>query len=239
MGFILSRGGGMAEHQMNVDLGGGHQTRIPVDYPSNSRKNREAPRASAPDPKNVEKIITGKVLRRKKRLSQRVGQSFLAEDIGDGDGILEFIVTDVLIPAAKHMIYDAFTMGLERSLWGIKSRIASRSDRPGGYMPYNRVRRSPSAAEYGQHVLSPRTKARHEFDDLILMTRGEAEEVLDQLIELIELYDQATIADLYSLVGQSGEFTDNKWGWYDLSNASVRHVRGGYMLVLPRTQAID
>lgn len=229
----------MAEHEMNVDMGGGRQVRVPVDYPSNSRKSREAPNTTAPDPKNVEKIITGKVLRKKKRLRQRVSHSLFAEDSGGSEGILEYVIIEVLIPAAKNMLYDAGSMGLERALYGA-FRPKSRADRPGsGYVPYNRVKRSPSAAEYGQHVLSPRTKARHEFDDLILATRGEAEEVLDQLIELIELYDQATIADLYSLVGLSGEFTDNKWGWYDLSSASVRHVRGGYMLVLPRTQAID
>ena len=229
----------MAEHEMNVDLGGGRATRVPVDYPSNSRKSREAPRASKPDPKNVEKIITGRVLRRKKRLSQRVSHSIFAEDSGGSEGILEYIIIEILIPAAKNMLYDAGSMGLERALYGA-FRPKSRADRPGkGYVSYNRVRRSPASAEYGQHTISARTRAHHEFDDLILATRGEAEEVLDQLIELIELYDQATVADLYSLVGFPGEFTDNKWGWYDLSSASVRHVRGGYMLVLPRTQAID
>jgi hypothetical protein len=101
------------------------------------------------------------------------------------------------------------------------------------------IRTRPQAAEYGQHTISARTRAHHEFDDLILATRGEAEDVLDQMHELIDLYDQATVADLYSLVGIPGPYTDNTWGWYDLSNASVRHVRGGYMLVLPRTQAIE
>lgn len=228
----------MAEHEMNVDLGGGRAARVPVDYPSNSRRGKEAPKTTAPDPKNVEKIITGKVLRKRKRLRQRVGQSLFVEDSGGAEGLLESIIIEVLIPAAKSMLFEAGTFGLERALYGV-FRPKSRADRPGGYTAYNRVKRSPSAAEYGQHVLSNRTRAHHEFDDLILATRGEAEEVLDQMHELIDLYDQVTVADLYSLVGSPGEFTDNKWGWYDLSNASVRHVRGGYMLVLPRTQAID
>lgn len=228
----------MAEHEMHVDMGGGRSARVPVDYPSNSRRSKEESKATQPDPKNVEKIITGKVLRKKKRLSHRVGASLFAEDYGGGEGLLESIIIDVLIPAAKSMLYDAGTFGLERALYGA-FRPKSRSDRPGGYTAYNRVRTRPQAAEYGQHVLSPRTRARHEFDDLILATRGEAEDVLDQMHELIELYDQATVADLYSLVGFPGDFPDRSWGWYDLSNASVRHVRGGYMLVLPRTQAIE
>lgn len=231
----------MAEHEMNVEMPGdrGRTTRVPVDYPSNSRRRREAPRAAAPEPKNVEKIVTGKVIRKKKGLYERVGHSLFAEDSGGSEGILEYVIIEVLIPAAKNMLYDAGSMGLERALYGA-FRPRSRADRPGGgQFNYNRVRHSPAAAEYGQHTISARTRAHHEFDDLILATRGEAEDVVDQLIELIELYDQATVADLYSLVGFPGEFTDRSWGWYDLSSASVRHVRGGYMLVLPKTQAIE
>ena len=49
----------------------------------------------------------------------------------------------------------------------------------------------------------------------------------------------ATIGDLYDLVGMTGDFTDNKWGWDNLSRASTTRVRDGYILVLPRPVVID
>lgn len=78
----------------------------------------------------------------------------------------------------------------------------------------------------------------HDFSDIILASRADAEEVLDRLRDLVSQYDVATVNDLYDLVGLTGEFTDDKWGWTDLRTASVRVVRGGYLLNLPRTQPI-
>ena len=49
----------------------------------------------------------------------------------------------------------------------------------------------------------------------------------------------ATVADLYELVGVTGEYTDNKYGWDSLGSASVTRVRGGYLVDLPRTRLLD
>ena len=41
--------------------------------------------------------------------------------------------------------------------------------------------------------------------------------------------------DLYDLVGISGQYTDNKYGWVNIKNAEpVRTIGGGYMLKLPK-----
>ena len=82
-------------------------------------------------------------------------------------------------------------------------------------------------------------RARLNFDDIILESRGEAEEVLSHLLELVENYGVASVADLYELVGITGSFTDNKYGWTNLSTASVSRVRDGYLLNLPNATPID
>lgn len=87
-------------------------------------------------------------------------------------------------------------------------------------------------------VLSRQARANHDFGEIILATRAEAEDVLEQLRELINQYEIATVSDLYQLVGHTGEFTDDKWGWDDLRSASIRPIRGGYLLNMPRTQPI-
>lgn len=84
-----------------------------------------------------------------------------------------------------------------------------------------------------------RTRTGYGYDDLILDTRGEAEEVLSRMDELIETYGVATVADLYDLVGKSCNYTDNKYGWTNIRNSEAVRVRDGYLLKLPKALPIN
>jgi hypothetical protein len=85
-----------------------------------------------------------------------------------------------------------------------------------------------------------RTRTNYGFDDVYLESRGEAEEVLTRMDELIDAYGFVTVADLYDLVGKTCNYTDNKYGWTNLRNAEAVRVRGGdYLLRLPRATLID
>ena len=81
---------------------------------------------------------------------------------------------------------------------------------------------------------SERSKA----DDLIIASRAEAEQVLDEMYELLDTYKQVTVADFYDMLGISSEFTDNKYGWTNLNGARVIRVRDGYRIDLPREQVL-
>lgn len=219
----------MAEHEMRVDDGGGRERIRRVDLPSNSLKNKKEP----VEKPQQEKIVTGPVVQRKKGLAGKFGGNFLAES---GEGVLQYVLMEVLLPAAKSTISDVVSMGVERLLYG-DQKSRPRSDRPGGYTNYSKI--AKQAAGYGQHVISQRGRALHEFDDIVLATRGEAEEVLDRLREIVDVYNVASVADLYDACGITTDFTDNKFGWDDLRSASVRLTRGGYLLSLPRPQPLD
>lgn len=41
------------------------------------------------------------------------------------------------------------------------------------------------------------------------------------------------------LVGITGSYTDNKYGWTNIRNAEIVHVRDGWMIKMPRAVAID
>jgi len=73
----------------------------------------------------------------------------------------------------------------------------------------------------------------------VLETRVEAEEVIDNLFELISKYDVATMRDVLSMVGEPHNPTHEDWGWTDLRGARVHRVREGYLLDLPRPEALD
>ena len=74
---------------------------------------------------------------------------------------------------------------------------------------------------------------------LVIESRGEAEEVLCRLDEIIDVYGVARVADLHDLVGVTGNYTDNHYGWTNLRNADVVRVSGGgYRLKLPKALPI-
>ena len=192
-------------------------------FPSNSKTKKEKPKP--------QRITTGRVIRKKKSLGKKFSETFIAEDSGS---VLGYILHDVLIPAAKDMIYDTIKGSVEMSLFGTTKSSPRTKVQGRSHVAYNSIRddRTP------RHI-SNKDRAIHRFDDIVLESRGEAEEVLSHLVDLTIDYGQATVSDLYDLVGITGNFTDNKWGWMDLGSASVSRGREGYILNLPKPILID
>ena len=208
------------------------------EFPSNSTKQRRSVRSE--EPKKIERVVEGEVLRRKKPLGKRITETFVG---GDAKGVWGYVMLDVLVPAAKDTIADAFSQGIERMLFG-ESRPHSRRGgyRGGGnngYVSYNRYAPSSMRREEPRPSMSRRARASHDFDEIILATRVDAEEVIDRLFDLVSRYESATVADLYEMVGVSGNYTDDKWGWTDIRGAGVTRVRNGYLLDLPRPEPLD
>lgn len=215
------------------------------EFPANSRRAREPqPAEEKTETKRVEQVVTGDVVRRKKPLGKRFTETFIG---GDARGVVAYIVMEVLMPAAKDTIADVVTQAVERTLFG-EARSTSRRTgaRPGnssGYTSYNRYS-SPSSAvsrreDPRERLMSRRARGSHDFDEIILATRVEAEEVVDRLFDLVARYEQATVADLYGLVGQTSDYTDEKWGWTDIRGAGVTRIRNGYLLDLPKPEPLD
>ena len=209
-----------------------------MEYPGNGREEKIQKEAS-PERK-VEKVISGEVQRRKKPLGKRITETFIQ---GEGRTVWSFVAYEVLVPAAKDMVADAFSQGVEKMLFGEARSTSRRGHRPsgsGGYMPYHRYGSSsgPTRRDEPRNV-SRRARANHDFDEIILDTRAEAEEVVDRLFDLISRYESATVADLYELVGVTSNYPDDKWGWLDIRGATVTRVRNGYLLDLPRPEPLN
>lgn len=209
------------------------------EFPSNSRSK---PAPEKPEPKQIKKVVTGDVVRRKKPLGKRFSEMFMG---GDAKGVAGYVAFDVLLPAAKDMVADAVSQGVERMIFGEARssgrRTGSRPHTTNGYVNYSRFAQggSPARREDPRPSISHRARASHDFDEIIIPTRVEAEEVLDQLFALLERYGSAAVADLYEMVGVSGAYTDDKYGWVDLRGSRVERVRNGYLLDLPKPEPLD
>lgn len=200
-------------------------------FPSNSHRSR----IEKEEPKKVvTKVTSGKVVKKKKTFWRRMTDTLFGEDV---ESVSSYVIHDVLIPAAKNTLSDIVTGGIEMLLFG--DRQAARGQRNGrnrSYVSYSNYyredrRNNPQSAA--------RNRARHNFDDVIIESRGEAEEVIGQLTDLVIDYGMASVADLYDMVGISTNYTDNKYGWTNLSTARPVRVRDGYLLDLPRPMPLD
>lgn len=220
---------------IEVDLGSEGTKSVKVDFPSNARSKKKQP--VRVEDKKVEKVIRGTAVKRKKPLGKKFAETFLGDDL---ESVSSYIIHDVLIPAAKSTISDMVQGGIEMLLFGEKQGSRTRRDGNRSYVSYNSYSsRRPDTRDSGRREVSSRNRAKHNFDEIVLDSRGEAEEVLSCLVDMVIDYGEATVADLYDMVGVTGNFTDNKYGWTDLSSASVSRVREGYLLNLPKVRLLD
>lgn len=202
-------------------------------FPSNSRKARDAERGP-----RVERVVSATAVRRKRSFGKQFRQTFIG---GDARTAVGYVVANVLIPAAQEAMLEAWTSGFEKLIYGEHRRARGRTPGTLGHVSYNQMSRTPAQGrpQFPQS-LSRSARARGSFDEIIIPSRQEAEEVLDRLYDLISKYDSATVADLYELTGVSSAHTDHKWGWEDLKGASVARVRGGgYLLNLPEPESLS
>lgn len=205
---------------------------VKTNYPGNTNREKLQPEDARPD-KKVVKSISGKVTLRKKSLGRKIAETFVGDDMHT---VSKYVIFEVLIPAAKTMLFDSVTQGLERSLFGGESNRRIRSGGNRDHVSYNKISYS---AKDSQRTISQKAKATHDFDEIVFANRDEAEEAIVLLIELISQYDVATVSDLYDIVNITGSFTDDKWGWTDLRSATSIRVRNGYILSLPKPRPID
>ena len=206
-----------------------------MDYAPNSHKSKEEKALTeVPERKKLEKVVTGKVKTKKRNEISKLGEIFIAEDARN---VKSYILMEVLVPAVKKAISDIVTNGIDMLLFGEggrtrKTSSASTVSYRNYYDQKDITRRDYSSAR-------ARTITGYSYDDIILETRGEAEEVLARMDELIETYGIVSVADMYDLVGKTCNYTDNKYGWTNILNAEPIHVRDGYMLKMPKAGPIN
>ena len=218
-------------------------------YPSNSKTTRMAPirprsqrvEQEEIQPKRVvQKSIEGRATVKKKTMTESIAHTLLGEET---KSVGAYILYDVLIPAAKTMIQDAFSSGIEMLLFG-ETRPSSRKNRDGGtkisygsfYRGHDRDDRREPDRKRGGVVRG----GRFDLDDILFDRPKDADDVLSDLCDLLEDYGQVSVADYFELAGVDGAtWVHTKWGWEDLGRPYCTHTRGGYAIVLPKPIELD
>lgn len=181
----------------------------------------------------VKSVIQGKVSVKKQPAGERLRESLGLEKtrtVGD------YLVWDVLLPAAKEMVADLVKKGIDVFLYGGTSGSSDR--RPSGrrgHVSYDGYYRSSNERNRERQRYRYHGRGVDDFREFIFDDRRDAEMVLSELCESIDVYGFAKVSDFYSLVGETERnFTDHGYGWDALGSASVERVRDGWVVDLPR-----
>ena len=202
-----------------------------MDYPSNSHKVKENENTKTVKPAE----LTGGVKIKKRSGFQKFVGTFIAED---ANNVKDYLVNDVLIPNAKAAISEIVSNGINMILYGDAAprRNSSSSTHVqrvqyGGYVNNNK----PDTRKRAGSI-----KNDFDFDNLIFDSRGDAEIVLNNLLDALDRYETVTVAGLYDAAGiDTYNYMLNKYGWDDLSSAKINRTADGYILALPTPKLMD
>lgn len=204
----------MANKVINPDL-----------YKPNSYKSKKEQQ------KKEVKAVVKHAETREEPVGKKLSNTFLSEDM---DNVKTYILFDVLIPSIKDAISAIIHNGSDMLIYGVTSGGKNRSNNRGTYVSYNNMSKS------NRPEVNRGRRSVHDFREIMYDSREEAVMVLDELYDIIQQYEGASVADLYSLSNITPNFTDHKYGWVDISGVRVKQIRGGKFIIdLPRPVLLE
>jgi len=220
------------------------------EFPSNSKSARIVPIRDSrkireegvliEDEKRESRPVVARAVRKKQSITQMIAKSFVGDETRN---VGLYIINEVLVPAAKSLIQEMVTSGIEMMLFGETSgRNKSRDKDHGkssisyGSFYKNRDRDDDDRRERRR----PTSRDKFDLSEIYFRYGDEASDVLDSLCVLLEEYEQVTVADYFDLAGIDGAtWAHNKYGWEDLRKAHCTHTRNGYTIILPDPIELD
>lgn len=157
---------------------------------------------------------------RKETLADKVSGIFFSEDAAT---VGDVIWNDYIIPGIKNAALSA----LEMLLFG--NRGGYRGGR--SHVPYNRYYESGNgSSSSSRRVANTDRTSRFDYSEYEFRDLGEVNHVITEMEELVREDGYARVTDLNQLIGISGKFTDNKWGWNDCRDFGYKRTASGYIL---------
>jgi hypothetical protein len=209
-----------------------------MDYQGNTDKEREAK-----GDKQVVKVVTGEVIKKPESLGKKFKNVFFGGDLKTS---ARFVAADVMLPAFRDLLVDAIVNGAKGVIYGDSRFRRSRSAEYRPQVSYNNPlnRTSYRDRDRDRRPYLPDQPHPYRYQDRLdrrevgLERKEDAELVVERLIDIVDQYKVASLADYYSLLGEPSSPIDNKWGWYSLNSVDIRQTRDGYMIDLPPLEVI-
>lgn len=182
-----------------------------------------------PDPPQapeVKKVANGTLVKKSKARNAFV--TLIGRDIAD---LKHYILLDIVWPTVRRGLMEIVSAILGEP---ISARSTNRGNTT--VFDYSKQYRQNGATVVRQPQQSNEP---FRFEDVEAPIE-EAQEILNNICDLVRDRGYASLADLYSLAGiHTGRFTDNEWGWYDVSSAKIKpKFNGRALLVMPKVVSL-
>lgn len=181
-----------------------------------------------------------------KKVSTQIAKSnkfslFTAEDAAI---IKQIIIKDIIIPSGKKVISDiAGTISdtlrniVDVKLYGKEGAALNKSQRYG-----NNIQKFDYSAINGTKTNSSELRSTngndYQYTKVSINTLNDAKDLLSQMADMIDAYGNVRISDLNEMLGISGDYTDDNYGWTSVRDVKIIQVRDGYKLNLPSPRPI-
>lgn len=181
---------------------------------------------------------------KEKSIGQKAAEAFLAEDVSS---VKTYVITDVIIPAIKDIIFNSITQSLEMMIFGGRSASRSRSNKPYNSMykgvSYNQNNRSASndTKDVAEISFSTRRMAQEVLNEMQILIESEFAAVsISDYVDIVERVLREAGEDLSGFKPSRNWAYDTKFGWTDLAGVRPQLTRGGrYVLTLPRATRLE
>ena len=209
-----------------------------MDYQSNSRKSKED--FVKKEKPQLEKVVTGEVIQKPKSIGRKFKDIFFGGNVKDS---ARNVTGNILLPALRNMLFEAWTRGssgfAEGLIYGDSRRRPIKEYRPSVsyHDPFATTMRDPRERPRLPDQ-NPYRRERRQTKDFIVVSREEADAVVEKMYDCINQYDVVSLADLLEILGEPSSHIDQKWGWTYLSNVKVTQRREGWLIDLPPVEAI-
>lgn len=186
----------------------------------------------------VSPVVTGTTKVKRKNWFQRTGELLFAQT--DSSTVGQYLVTDILVPYFRKVIFDLVTSTVDMFLYG-GSAPTNKPARGGRYTNYS------AGYSYNRQQIPQNTRNVvtgtdvFNFEKVYFDSKRDAMAVLDSMCELLERYSLVTVAQFYSLANQDIDNVQaNKFGWFNLEGADVvRDFSGSFFIKLPKACPLD
>lgn len=173
----------------------------------------------------------------KKSLGEKIAENFLATD---KEEVENKIIYDFIIPGIKSLIEELVHLILYGQSGGGRIIRERGETRPRRVLYENKFDERRRDEEYVTYRPSRKPQ-------ITFIRESDANQVLGGLCEYIDDYERVTLKEFYSIISEVTEgdidvptsWTMTKYGWYDVSSATIVKVRGGWCLRMPKAEVLE
>lgn len=191
-------------------------------YPSNSKTQ------SKDIPKMPAKTLTSKVTMEKDRLSTKMRKLFVPGDVSD---VRSYLINNIVVPGFKNAVLGMIEIAFFGRTVGWRGGLSHSGS---SNTNYNYI--STNGQKAYSPMVSNRDRMTNNFSNLRFTGPNayqEVEDVISTLLDYVDRYGQATVADFYGLCGVGADqitSMDEQWGWKGFRKLEARAVRDGYII---------